>query len=97
MNDTHSETTPSLVQHKPGMAGSMAKAFITSPLSLLLLLAFFAVGILGMWITPRQEDPQISVPMVDIFVRYPGASAQEVENLISRPLESIMYEMTGVI
>ena len=96
MNDTHSETTPSLVQHKPGMAGSMAKAFITSPLSLLLLLAFFAVGILGMWITPRQEDPQISVPMVDIFVRYPGASAQEVENLISRPLESIMYEMTGV-
>ncbi|MBO0614102.1 efflux RND transporter permease subunit [Thiothrix fructosivorans] len=83
-------------QHNLGMAGSMAKAFITSPLSLLLLLAFFAVGVLGMWVTPRQEDPQISVPMVDIFVRYPGASAQEVENLISRPLESIMSEMTGV-
>lgn len=83
-------------EHNLGMAGSMAKAFITSPLSLLLLLAFFAVGVLGMWVTPRQEDPQISVPMVDIFVRYPGASAQEVENLISRPLESIMSEMTGV-
>ena len=94
MND--SVNTATLPAHKPGMAGSMAKAFITSPLSLLLLLAFFAVGTLGMWITPRQEDPQISVPMVDIFVRYPGASAQEVENLISRPLESIMSEMTGV-
>ncbi len=82
--------------HNLGVAGGMAKAFITSPLSLLLLLAFFAVGILGMWITPRQEDPQISVPMVDIFVRYPGASAPEVERLISRPLESIMSEMTGV-
>ncbi|MGB5600505.1 MAG: efflux RND transporter permease subunit, partial [Thiothrix litoralis] len=95
MNDSP-HNAPSPHQHHLGMAGSMAKAFITSPLSLLLLLAFFAVGILGMWVTPRQEDPQISVPMVDIFVRYPGASAQEVENLISRPLESIMSEMTGV-
>jgi multidrug efflux pump subunit AcrB len=95
MNDSP-HTAPSHPQHNLGMAGAMAKAFITSPLSLLLLLAFFAVGTLGMWITPRQEDPQISVPMVDVFVRYPGASAQEVENLISRPLESIMSEMTGV-
>ncbi|MDD5393308.1 MAG: efflux RND transporter permease subunit [Thiothrix sp.] len=95
MNESPHNTSPH-PQHNLGMAGAMAKAFITSPLSLLLLLAFFAVGTLGMWITPRQEDPQISVPMVDIFVRYPGASAQEVENLISRPLESIMSEMTGV-
>ncbi len=84
------------ISHKPGIAGGMARTFITSPLSLLLLLAFFAVGVLGMWVTPRQEDPQISVPMVDIFVRYPGASAQEVESLIARPLETIMSEMTGV-
>ncbi|EIJ35688.1 efflux RND transporter permease subunit [Thiothrix nivea] len=89
-------TNPAAPHHNLGMAGSMAKAFITSPLSLLLLLAFFAVGLLGLQMTPRQEDPQISVPMVDIFVRYPGASAQEVENLIARPLESIMSEMTGV-
>ncbi|QQZ29442.1 efflux RND transporter permease subunit [Thiothrix subterranea] len=97
MNDSpHNAAAPQHPHHNLGMAGAMAKAFITSPLSLLLLLAFFAVGVLGMWVTPRQEDPQISVPMVDIFVRYPGASAQEVENLISRPLESIMSEMTGV-
>ncbi|MBU0656193.1 MAG: efflux RND transporter permease subunit [Gammaproteobacteria bacterium] len=90
------QNAPATPHHNPGVAGAMARSFITSPLSLLLLLAFFAVGVLGMWVTPRQEDPQISVPMVDIFVRYPGASAQEVENLISRPLESIMSEMTGV-
>ncbi len=79
-----------------GMAGGMAKAFITSPLSLLLLLSFFAIGALGLMNTPRQEDPQISVPMADIYVQYPGASAKEVESLIARPLEGILSEMTGV-
>ncbi|WP_028488907.1 efflux RND transporter permease subunit [Thiothrix lacustris] len=97
MNDFPKDADPAEIEHPNlGLAGVTAKAFITSPLSLLLLLAFFAVGVLGMWVTPRQEDPQISVPMVDIFVGYPGASAQEVEKLISRPLESILSEMTGV-
>ena len=79
-----------------GLAGGMAKMFITSPLALLLLMAFLAMGILGMWQTPRQEDPQISVPMVDIFVNYPGATASEVESQVARPLEGIMSEITGV-
>lgn len=79
-----------------GLAGQMAKAFIVSPLSLLLLISFFAIGILGLMVTPRQEDPQISVPMVDIFVKYPGGSTKEVEALVTKPLESIMSEMTGV-
>lgn len=86
------ETTPA----KLGLAGQMAKAFIVSPLSLLLLISFFAIGILGLMVTPRQEDPQISVPMVDIFVGYPGGSTKEVEALVVKPLESIMSEMTGV-
>lgn len=72
MNDFPKDADPAETEHPNlGLAGVTAKAFITSPLSLLLLLAFFAVGVLGMWVTPRQEDPQISVPMVDIFVRYP--------------------------
>jgi len=79
-----------------GVAGNMAKMFITSPLALLLLIAFFAMGLLGMQVTPRQEDPQISVPMVDIFVNYPGATAEEVESQVARPLEGIMSEITGV-
>jgi multidrug efflux pump subunit AcrB len=87
-----------LEEHKknPGIAGKTAKAFIISPLSPLLLFAFLAIGVLGLMITPRQEDPQVSVPMADIFVRYPGASAVEVESLIARPLEGILTEMTGV-
>lgn len=95
MNDK--TNNPEINQNQPlGLAGGMAKAFITSPLALLLLLAFLALGILGMAQTPRQEDPQISVPMVDIFVNYPGASAKEVESQVSRPLEGIMSEITGV-
>lgn len=83
-------------QENLGLAGGMAKAFITSPLSLLLLLTFFALGTVGVISTPKQEDPQISVPMFDIFVQYPGASAEQVESLLASPLESIMNEITGV-
>ena len=49
-----------------------------------------------MLVTPREEDPQISVPMVDVFVAYPGASANEISNLISEPLERLMSELSGV-
>ena len=94
MNDS-SQPKQTLV-HRLGIAGQTAKTFINSPLSLLLLLAFLAIGALGLMITPRQEDPQISVPMVDIFVKYPGASSREVEAIIARPLEAIMSEITGV-
>ncbi|HIQ16189.1 MAG TPA: efflux RND transporter permease subunit, partial [Leucothrix sp.] len=79
-----------------GIAGGVAKVFITSPLALLLLIAFLALGMLGMQMTPRQEDPQISVPMMDVFVAYPGATAEEVESQVAQPLEAIMSEITGV-
>ena len=79
-----------------GLAGRVASAFIESPLTPLLLIAFFLVGTLGMIVTPREEDPQISVPMVDILVAYPGASAEEVDHLISEPLERLMSEISGV-
>jgi multidrug efflux pump subunit AcrB len=88
--------SPDEIKHNLGIAGRTAKMFINSPLSLLLIIAFLAIGILGLQITPRQEDPQISVPMVDIFVSYPGASAKEVESQVARPLEGIMSEITGV-
>jgi len=79
-----------------GLAGRTARAFVESPLTPLLLVAFFLIGLLGMLVTPREEDPQISVPMVDIFVAYPGASANEISNLISEPLERLMSELSGV-
>lgn len=73
-----------------GLAGNMARFFIDSPLSPLLLVATLLIGLIGLIFTPRQEDPQISVPMVDIFLSYPGASAQQVANLAIDPLERIM-------
>ncbi len=74
----------------------MTRAFINSPLSPLLFFAMLFTGLMGLVVTPRQEDPQISVPMVDIFVRYPGASAEQVASLAVEPLERIMSEIPGV-
>ena len=82
--------------YQPGFAGSLARMFIDSPLTPLLLIASFVIGLMGMLITPREEDPQISVPMVDIFVGYPGASAEQVKNLVAEPLERLMSEISGV-
>ncbi|MCC2111191.1 MAG: efflux RND transporter permease subunit, partial [Hyphomicrobiales bacterium] len=79
-----------------GLAGSIAKTFIHSPIAPLLLVACLAAGVLGLIFTPRQEDPQISVPMVDIFVQYEGAPAEQVASLAIDPLERMMSEIPGV-
>ncbi|MCB9993168.1 MAG: efflux RND transporter permease subunit [Hyphomicrobiaceae bacterium] len=79
-----------------GIAGRVAAAFVESPLTPLLLIAFFLIGMLGMLVTPREEDPQISVPMIDVFVAFPGASSSEIANLVSEPLERLMSEISGV-
>ncbi len=79
-----------------GIAGQIAAFFIDSPLTPLLLLATLGIGILGLLTTPRQEDPDISVPMVDITLRYPGASSGQVARLAVEPLERLMSELDGV-
>ena len=65
--------------HEPdqdlGLAGRIARAFINTPVTPMLLIGALCIGVLGLLFTPRQEDPQISVPMVDLFVQYPGATA----------------------
>jgi multidrug efflux pump subunit AcrB len=79
-----------------GIAGRIACTFIDSPISPLLMVATLFIGLLGLMFTPRQEDPQISVPMIDIFVQYPGASADQVASLVTEPLERIVYQIPGV-
>jgi len=79
-----------------GIAGRIARTFITSPVTPMILIAALVVGMMGLFFTPRQEDPQISVPMIDIFVQYPGASAEQVSSLVTEPLERIMKEIPGV-
>ena len=86
----------SLEEADLGLAGKLAKAFITSPLSAIIFLAMLGAGIIGLISTPRQEDPQISVPMIDVFVQYPGASSDEVSNIVVRPLERLMAQLLGV-
>ena len=79
-----------------GIAGRVARAFLTSKLTPLVALASLAVGTLGLMATPREEEPQISVPMVDVIVAMPGAGPKEVENHVVRPLERRMWELPGV-
>ena len=79
-----------------GIAGRITKQFINSPVTPLLMVAFLAIGLLGLFFTPRQEDPKISVPMVDIYVQYAGASSKQVTSLVTDPLGRIMSEIPGV-
>jgi multidrug efflux pump subunit AcrB len=79
-----------------GISGRIAKAFLNSKLTPLITVASLAVGALGMLATPREEEPQISVPMIDVIAAMPGASPQEAENLLGRPIEQRMRELPGV-
>lgn len=87
---------PKYTEEHLGIAGRTARFFIRSPLSPLFFVSMLLMGLLGLVMTPRQEDPQISVPMIDIMVQYPGTSAQQVSNLAVQPLERIMSEIPGV-
>ncbi|WP_462328338.1 efflux RND transporter permease subunit [Thiohalocapsa halophila] len=93
---TPPKSEPPYDEEDLGLAGRTARFFIRSPLSPLFYVAMLMMGLLGLIATPRQEDPQISVPMIDIMVQYPGASAQQVSNLAMQPLERIISEIPGV-
>ncbi|NOS94590.1 MAG: efflux RND transporter permease subunit, partial [Cyclobacteriaceae bacterium] len=79
-----------------GLSGNIAKAFIQSKLTILLMVAFLLIGAISTMLTPREEEPQIDVPMADIFLRYPGASSKEVEARVSKPMEKIISNVKGV-
>ena len=79
-----------------GISGKIAKAFLESKLTVLLMIAFMLVGIFSSYLIPREEEPQIEVPMADVFLRYPGATPKEVETKIAAPLEKIISNLPGV-
>ena len=79
-----------------GLSGNIARAFITSKLSILLMVAFLLLGAFSIFSIPREEEPQIEVPMVDILVGYPGANPEEVEADLVRPLEKMTSNIKGV-
>ena len=82
--------------NNPGVAGKLAKYFIDSRLTVLIIIFAFLAGITAFLITPREENPQIIVPAANIIVAKPGATPDEVEQLIIKPLESILQGMRGV-
>ncbi|MFV0398903.1 MAG: efflux RND transporter permease subunit, partial [Bacteroidales bacterium] len=79
-----------------GISGKIAKAFITSKLSVLLMIAFLLLGLFSIYLIPREEEPQIEVPMADIMLGYPGASPEEVESTVVQPMEKIVSNIKGV-
>jgi multidrug efflux pump subunit AcrB len=79
-----------------GFAGKVAAAFLDSKLTPLLVVASLLLGAFAVLVTPREEEPQIKVPMVDVFLQLPGASADEVERRLVSPLEKALFEIPGV-
>ena len=83
--------TPSI-----GVAGRLAANFIPSKLTPLLIVGSLALGGFAVAALPREEEPQIIVPMVDVFVQLPGATPSEVEQRVTRPMEKLLWEVPGV-
>ena len=79
-----------------GVAGRLAAAFIQSKLTPLFIVASLALGTLAVIALPREEEPQIVVPMIDVFVQMPGASPTDVEQRVTRPMERLLWEIPGV-
>ncbi|WP_299528260.1 efflux RND transporter permease subunit [uncultured Lutibacter sp.] len=79
-----------------GISGKIANVFINSKLTILLMVALMAIGIYSSFLIPREEEPQIIVPMADVLVGYPGASPTEIESRVVKPLEKIISNIKGV-
>ncbi len=82
--------------HEHGFTNKIVQIFLESNLSLILILLATVVGLAALGLTPREEDPQIVVPLADVYVSFPGRSAAEVEQLVATPLEKILYQIDGV-
>lgn len=79
-----------------GISGKIANFFINSKLTILLMVALMIIGTYSSFLIPREEEPQINVPMADVMVMYPGASPSEIENRVVKPLEKIISNIKGV-
>ena len=79
-----------------GPAGRVARSFIDSKLTPLIIITSVLLGVAAVWLLPREEEPQIKVPMIDVMVAMPGATAKEVEERATRPMEKLLWEIPGV-
>ncbi len=81
---------------KPGFAGQLAAYFINSRLTLLIVVFSMLLGLMAISLLPREEEPQIKVPMIDVMVSMPGATPAEIEQQVTIPMEKLLYELPGV-
>ena len=81
---------------KLGFAGTLARMFIKSKLTLVIAITSLLMGIMAVYLTPKEEEPQISVPMVDIQTMVPGLDAHEIERKVTEPIERAMWGLDGV-
>ena len=84
------------MKHEDTLPGRIVSAFLGGNLSILLIIISLAVGVVALMVTPREEEPQIVVPLADVLVSYPGGSAEEVERLVASRLERLLYQIDGV-
>ncbi len=79
-----------------GISGKIANFFINSKLTILLMVALMVIGVYSSFLIPREEEPQINVPMADVMIGYPGATPAEVESRVIKPLEKVLANIKGV-
>ncbi len=91
-----SDALPDAEAQRLGLAGRLAAIFVSSKLTPIIVVASLLLGAFSVLMLPREEEPQIKVPMVDVFVGMPGATPTEVENRVTVPMEKLLWEIPGV-
>jgi multidrug efflux pump subunit AcrB len=85
-----------MTRRRLGLAGRIGQAFLDSKLTPLIVVASLLLGLFAVLVTPSEEEPQIKVPMIDVMVGLPGATAEEMEHRVVTPLEKLLYEIENV-
>lgn len=85
-----------MTDYRPGLSGRIASLFIGSKLTPLIMLGALLLGLFAIVVTPREEEPQIVVPMADVWLPFPGASVKIVEEQLTKPFERRLSEIKGV-
>mgnify|MGYP001812385846 CR=1 FL=1 len=84
------------MNEKLGFSGRVARLFLDSELTPLLGLTALLLGLFAVFVTPREEEPQINVTMANVIIPFPGGSAEQVESLVATPMEKVLAEISGV-
>ncbi|MCP4688346.1 MAG: efflux RND transporter permease subunit, partial [Desulfobacterales bacterium] len=81
---------------RDGLIVGIVRKFLTSHLAMMVILGALCLGVAAILVTPREEEPQIVVPLADVYVQAPGASPGEIEKLVASPLERLLWQIDGV-